>query len=617
MLMHRCSSLLRRRARRVGGGAWRPGLLPWIAAASLASACSSPPASRPPSAPGDYAYMQERLTYEIQRRLASAGGVGLSLAVANDRELIWEGAAGFRDRESGARAQPDTIYEIGSITKPMTAAAVLRLVEQGRVNLDAPLAGQLPGFSVQPPPYELYPDAQNPRRAITPRDLLTHRSGLPSDILSRMFSVRPRQPDEYIALVRNTRAAYPPGYALAYSNPGFTLAGELVRARSGLSYAEFLNRNVFAPCRMQSTRVTLAGIDRNRLAVGYLRNERGPTLETGVQGAGSVRSTAADLTRFAQLVLNAGECSGGRVLSAGSVREMLRRQNADAPRDFDTSIGLGWFLDVEPETGVYTVGHSGGTVQFVSTLLIAPEEKLAVAVLANSAESAAFTGEIATLALRLAVAAKHGRAYVEAEPPGEFGERSATQEELQQLAGDYQTLLGWVRLAASGNRLTADLDPIKAELAPVAGGFCIRLKIFGLFSINLDALANLRVSFPTVAGRRFVVVDRDGRRFPVGSRVQAAPITPEWKNRPGRYKLLDDGEDAPFVRALKLTDRGGFMLMELETVAGGEWRLLVAPWKENSLIVSGVGRQLGDEVRFDSDHNQLSWQGLVFQKSTD
>lgn len=595
----------------------RPGRLALLLAAGLAGACSSPPAPRPPFAPGDYEYMKQRLAYEMERGLASAGGVGVSLAMANERELIWESAAGFRDRESGARAQPDTIYEIGSITKPMTAVAALRLVEQGRLNLDGPLAAQLPGFSVQPPPYELYPDAQNPRRAITPRDLLTHRSGLPSDILSRMFSVKPREPEEYIGLMRNTRAAYPPGYALAYSNPGFALAGELVRARSGLSYAEFLKRNVFTPCGMQSTHVTLAGVDRTRLAVGYLRSKRGATLETGVQGAGSVRSTAADLTRFAQLVLNAGECSEGRVLSAASMREMLRRQNTAAPRDFDTSIGLGWFLDVEPASGVYTVGHSGGTVQFVSTLLIAPEEKLTVAVLANSAESARFTGEIATLALRLALAAKHGRAYVEARPPAAIAERDATPEELQALAGDYQTLLGWVRLTATEDRLTADLDAIKAELAPIVGGFRIRLKLFGLFSINVDALDTLRISFPGVAGRRFVVVDRDGRRFPVGSQITAGATPAEWKPRLGRYTLLDEGEDAPFVRALTLTDRAGLLHIELETVGGGAWRLALTPWRANSLIVSGVGRQLGGEVLFDPERNRLSWQGLDFQQTTD
>ncbi len=605
------------RPRARASGWSRPTLRAILAAASLASACASPPTPRAPHAPGDYTYLKERLAYEIERGLAATDGIGLSIALANNRELIWESAAGYMDRENGVQARPDTIYEIGSITKPMTAVALLQLVEQGRVNLDAPLAAQLPGFSIQPPPYDLYPEAENPRRAITPRDLLTHRAGLPSDNLSRMFSVRPRKPEEYIALTRATRAAYPPGYALVYSNLGFTLAGELVRARSSLNYSDYLERRVFAPCGMHSTHVDLARIDRSRLAVGYARDEPGPTLETGVQGAGAVRSTAADLTRFAQAVLNSGECSGGRILSAASVREMLRRQNGAAPRDFDTSIGLAWFLNAEPESGVYTVGHNGGTVQFVSALLIAPEEKLTVAVLANSAESAGLTGEIATLALRLAVAAKHGRAYAEARPPAEFAERGATPEELQALAGDYQTLLGWIRLSAGADRLTADLDALEAELLPVEGGFRVRLRIFGLVSVNVQALDGLRVSFPEVGGRRYVAVDRDGRRFPVGSRISTGRATAEWRGRLGRYALVDEGEDAPFIRSLSLAEREDALLIELETAGGGVWRLAVAPSQAHRLTVIGVGRQLGGELVFDPSLNRLTWQGLQFQRLPD
>jgi hypothetical protein len=174
-----------------------------------------------------------------------------------------------------------------------------------------------------------------------------------------------------------------------------------------------------------------------------------------------------------------------------------------------------------------------------------------------------------------------------------------------------------VRLTAEEDRLKADLDVIKAELTPIVGGFRLRLKFFGLFSINVDALAALRISFPRVASRRFVVVDRDGRRFPVGSQITAAPTPAAWKPRLGRYTLADEDEDAPFVRALTLTDRAGLLLMELETVGGGAWRLALAPWRDNSLIVSGVGRQLGGEVKFDPERNLLSWQGLDFQRSTD
>lgn len=312
--------------------------------------------------------IRQRIDRFVAERMAQGQVPGLALSVLQEGRPAYLRGYGQADLEQGIPVTEATPFAVGSTTKGMTALAVMKLVEEGRLDLDAPVQGYLGGLSFTDPR----------ARAITLRQLLSHTSGLPA---SAAFDGS----QDAAALERQVRAAAAtflsrdPGSGYEYANDGFNLAGWVIQQVSGLPYESYLQRHLFTPLGMQDTTFDPERAAALGLAQGYLKRrgrlEPRPTpFSRGYNPAGMAISSARDLSRYLQMLLG----GGGPVVSSASL-EAMWVPHADAGEALH--YGLGCFL--LELGGLRVVAHTGEILTQGSALALVPALGLAVGVLVN------------------------------------------------------------------------------------------------------------------------------------------------------------------------------------------------------------------------------------------
>lgn len=310
---------------------------------------------------------------------------GLTVAVVHRGSPVWLYTHGLADVERGVSVDEDTVFRIGSITKTMTAIAVMQLVEQGVLDLDAPVERYLRSFRLLPADAGFHP--------ATVRHLLTHTAGVravrsATDLLRPVLgwgspaglAVPPL--GEYYG--RGLHVDAEPGTRFAYSNQGFAVLGQVVEDISGMPFDRYLRERVFDPLGMEHSDVVRSERVRRRLAIGYEPGPRGLTrvrdLEFVALGAGNVYSSTRDMVRYVTALLSGGAGEHGAVLEPATLATMF-----DAHHQPDArlpGIGLAFFRDMFG--GHRIVAHDGIWKGFLSTMLLAPDDSIGVLALANT-----------------------------------------------------------------------------------------------------------------------------------------------------------------------------------------------------------------------------------------
>jgi CubicO group peptidase (beta-lactamase class C family) len=307
---------------------------------------------------------------------------GLSAAVVYDQQLVWSGGFGYTDLERKAPATAQTVYSICSISKLFTSVATMQLRDAGKLRLDDPVGAHLPWFKIKR-------DTAGPE--ITVEGLLTHSSGLPREADYPYWSgpdFRFPTHDEVVSRVASQQTLYPAASRHQYSNLGITLAGEIVAARSGMSYDEYVRRNILEPLGLTSTTTDMPQRLRGAgLATGYSaltrEGKRAPLPFFSVRGIGPAAgftSTAEDLARFAMWQFRLLNRGGTEILKANTLREMHRVHWVDP--EFETTWGLGFA--VWRANDKTFVGHGGSCPGYGTHLLLRPADKVATIFMGNA-----------------------------------------------------------------------------------------------------------------------------------------------------------------------------------------------------------------------------------------
>jgi len=322
-------------------------------------------------------------------RRALAGAVVL---VASKDKVLSVDAVGFADVTAKKAMPPDALFWVASQSKPVTATAFMMLVDEGKVNVEDPVEKYLPEFKDQmlAAGDPKNPSLQKPAHPITVREVLTHTSGLP-------YSSKQEQPTLDLLPLREAVKTYAqaplqsePGTKYEYSNAGINTAGRIIEVVSGMPYEEFLQKRLFDPLGMKDTTFWPNDEQLLRLAKSYKPNAAKDGLEEIPIGqlkyplndrakrfpmpAGGLFSTAHDMGRFCQMVLNGGELDGKRYLSEAAVKQMTSKQTGAAIQDgygFGWGVGDGWCghggaystnMTIDTRHGlifVYLVQHAG------------------------------------------------------------------------------------------------------------------------------------------------------------------------------------------------------------------------------------------------------------------
>ncbi|MEV7549911.1 serine hydrolase domain-containing protein [Amycolatopsis sp. NPDC089917] len=301
---------------------------------------------------------------------------GAALAVLVDG-TIHELACGILHRGTGVEATTGSIFQLGSIAKVYTAALVMGLAEEGRLDLDAPVTDVLPEFAT------LDPAAT---RAITARRLLSHTGGLSCDFMEDTG----RGDDclaKYVEAARGVALDCPPGAAASYSSVGYSVLGRIVEVLTGLTWDDALRERIVTPLGLTETMTLPEEALRFRVAMGHVGQE--PTaawdlLPRNAGPYGRVLATAGDVVRFARMLLDGRAADGTRVLSEETVTAM-RRLEVEVPDKWTLdSDGWGLGVSVHDWNGVAGFGHNGSSIGQRSYLRVVPEAGLVFALLTNS-----------------------------------------------------------------------------------------------------------------------------------------------------------------------------------------------------------------------------------------
>jgi len=580
-----------------------------IAACLLLVSCASqPPVLEKPLA-GDYAYAKQYLTWLIDQEMSRNDITGLSIALVDDQQVVWQSGFGYADLEDRVPAAPETLYRAGSIAKLFTASAVMQLAEQKRIDIDRPLSEALPEFSIK----SRFAHAD----AVTARNVMSHYSGLPSNYLLNLYV---RNPSPHFEVVvdglRGQYMAFPPNKVFSYSNAGMAVLGTAVEKLSGEPFAAYVEKHFFEPLGM-----TGSSFSNRPLAKTYDKHQLVEPYSLRDMPAAGLLSNVVDLSRFIRMEFARGVLDGQRVLAPDSVAEMLRPQNEKAPFAFDALVGLGWMLHGIPVPGGGVVASHGGSLpDSHSMLAILPEHKLGVVVLTNSGSSHMAVSKIAGEALRLMLAAREGT--LPAAPPAvaRSPERAPTPEELKLVDGYFDTLVGLAHVSTASGKIDAEAAGHHFRLVPHEDGqFTLEYKLFNLLAVQVREFEDVRLTLANIDGRQVVAGRIGGETMLFGEKIQAPKLPDSFRRFLGSYEIVDR-MDGPTPQSVVLKEDHGLMIGEARfaEVPDLPLRIGFVPVSDSEVITAGLGTGRGDTVRFflEGGEPRLAYSGIEFRMKT-
>jgi len=355
----------------------------------------------------DYASAIVAIEQFISHEMVDKDLPAISIALVDDQQVVWAKGFGFADPVKKVPATAETVYRVGSVSKLFTDIAVMQLVEQGKIDLDAPITRYLPNFR-----------PRNPfRKPVTLRQLMSHRSGLVREPpVGHYFD--PNEPTlaRTIASLNQTSLVYAPETRTKYSNAAIAAVGYVVERTQKEPFAKYLKRAVLDPLGLERSSFEPMPEITKDLAKAYMWTVDGrvfeaPTFELGISPAGSMYTTVTDMGRFMSALFAGGRGAKGRVLKRSTLEQMWTPQFAPAGQKTGYGIGFG----IGESEGRRIVGHGGAIYGFATTLRTMPDDKLGVVVVTTKDAANSVTNRVAGFALKAMLAARQGKPIPEPE----------------------------------------------------------------------------------------------------------------------------------------------------------------------------------------------------------
>ncbi|MEM6813324.1 MAG: serine hydrolase domain-containing protein [Bacteroidota bacterium] len=310
-------------------------------------------------------------------------------------KTVWQAVDGFSNKESNTPFQKDTKVRMASIAKPMTAIAIMQLVERNLVELDIPIQTYIPDYPKQS------------KTQITVRHLLSHTSGIDGYKNTKEAETQVNYPtlSDAVEIFKNRPLLFEPGTGYNYTTYGYTLLGLIIEKVTGLTFEVYMKKYIWDSAKMTSTGIDRYGIDEGNSSRLYSRTKKGKTVEgkennlsNRVPGGGFF-TTVEDMLKFGSAVIN------NTLIKSETLSLMRKRHSVNT----NSRYGLGWFLYSQAPDEGKIIGHSGAQMGCSSQLLIFPEKGIVCIVLANTSRT-----EVTGFAIDLLkIAAKQELAHTE------------------------------------------------------------------------------------------------------------------------------------------------------------------------------------------------------------
>jgi len=396
------------------------------------SATATSPSTSPAAIDPDYEPLHEQIRSAMQR----LGVPGIAVGILHEGK---EHTAGFgvTNVDHPSPVSAETLFQIGSITKTVTATAIMRLVEAGTLDLDTPIRRYLSDLRLADESVAVH---------VTLRHLLTHTAGWEGDFALTLNTGRGDDAlARFIARLPEAEQLTPLGELWSYNNAGFYLAGRVIEAVTGKPYESAAKELVLSPLGTTHAFFFPEEVMLHSFAVGHnVVGERAEVarpwpIPRNANAAGGITTSVGDLLRYARFAMGDGTAANGmRILSRASL-DLMRTPMV--PADEGRRVGLAWFI--QEIDGVRVIGHGGGTIGQIATFQFAPARGFALTILTNANRGGDLTLEVTKWAL------KHYLGIVEPER----AHQARTPEQLAEYAGRYASTLTNVELDVRDGQL--------------------------------------------------------------------------------------------------------------------------------------------------------------------
>jgi CubicO group peptidase (beta-lactamase class C family) len=315
------------------------------------------------------------------RVLAETDVPGAGVALVRQGGVEWAGGVGYADRERQIPVTAQTGFRVGSISKTFVAMALVQLAEDGFLNLDATVYELAPDLEIENPWEETHP--------VRLIHLLQHTAGFDDMHFTETY-VRGSEPDRSLEDVlrlnpRSRRVRWPPGTRMAYSNPGYAVAGLILERVAAMPYEDYIQQEIFEPLTMTTSSFRLTDVVKSQLAQGYATADGPPVGFTRIylRPAGNMVSSAHDMARFVQMLLGWGELGDAFVIDPEYLGNMEQpRTTLAAEAGLRDGYGSGIFARLDLPYKM--LGHDGGIEGFLSSFAYSPSRDVGFVVLLNS-----------------------------------------------------------------------------------------------------------------------------------------------------------------------------------------------------------------------------------------
>lgn len=498
----------------------RPSVLPVVTALFLAGLhlaarqpAPVPEASSPPPATLD------AFRARAAAILEETGIPGAGIALVRSYGIEWAGGVGLADREARVPVTADTHFRAGSISKTFVAAAIVQLYLDDELSLDQPVSELAPLVEIDNPW-----EATDP---VTVRHLLQHTAGFDDMHFNEMYNLAHAPDMPLVDVLRlnpaSRRVRWRPGTRMSYSNPGYGVAGHIIEQATGEPYETVIQERIFDPVGMTTSRFVLTDADRALLAKGY-DSPSGPPVpysQIYLRPAGNLHTSAADLGRFVQLLLNWGETEETLVIDPEYLSNMERPQTTIASRA-GLLYGYGSGLASQSLAGYPILGHGGGIDGFASMFGYSTARDVGFVVLLNGTYSPSAMRQLTTLAMR----------YLkrDVEPP--------TPPEVGPAEGVLAALEGYYHADGARNQIMAGVEWLTSGYTVTAVGNRLELDhVFGETQTLVPVSDTLFRQADAVTPSRVFTAGDDGRLTAIGD-GHYAPRVSRWRVEAVRIPIL-------------------------------------------------------------------------------
>jgi len=539
----------------------------------------------------------------IDQKIKSDSVVGFCVAMIAGDSVILEKGYGLADKEHNVPMTIHTVVNIGSVTKTFTALALMQLYGKGIIDINQPLINYFPEFHPM--------STGNDLRKVTVRSVITHTSGIQSDILKNS-DLNSGKYTDVVSFINKTYLIYPPGMVGLYSNSGYNILGNLIKVMSKQDYPVYVHRYIFDALGMSSSGfATDPLVNRAKL---YAKGKVVTEYELRDIASGGIYSNIDDMVKYARALMDAYNGKTSPLISPGTVRQMFALQNAAVPIETNKK-GLGWFMF--KNDSAFAVFHSGSAGFAHANILMIPGKRFAVITLTNTAEGGSMAENFCFNLL-----GKFQLSLADLFPPPviksvhkEIKIIRLSYDSLKKHEGDYAQAFSVVNIMTENDHLTMTKDGKQYVLKPLsANEFVPFERIKGDSLLRKDSI---RYWFRDIDHYHVLFEENATGEAPLGYRL--TKFDPKiWMPRNGHYEQfgyqLKAGDSKFLAVDLESTSSHGLMLKL--TTSDGVTAIPLQYISTVFAVTGGLSTSFGYTVKFSDNKNFriVDFAGITFRK---